>query len=146
MKRKRHGAITIEHQKSTDLLLVGLQVWRGALILADFLFHNRKKFSSKNILEMGSGVGLTSIAAAIYSERNLICTDINIGGILSLIESNILRNSNLLLNCTINVMEMDFKNVNWSTELQTCVRNANLILAADGWFHLIIINLIIFIK
>lgn len=48
-----------EHLKATDLTLVGLQVWRGALLLADYIFHNRNEFEDKQILELGSGVGLT---------------------------------------------------------------------------------------
>lgn len=70
--RKRRGTIAIEHQRSTVLTLVGLQVWRGALILADFLFHNRKKFASKKLLELGSGVGLTSIAAGMEKLEILV--------------------------------------------------------------------------
>lgn len=62
-----------EHSTSTDLTLVGLQVWRGALLLADYIFHNRKQFNGKNVAELGSGVGLTGIAAAMYSQK-VICT------------------------------------------------------------------------
>lgn len=51
----------IEHHKATDLTLVGLQVWRGALLLADYIFHNRNEFHDKRILELGSGVGLTGV-------------------------------------------------------------------------------------
>lgn len=137
VKRKRSDAIEIEHQKSTDLTLVGLQVWRGALILADFIFHNRHKFVSRNILEMGSGVGLTSIVAAIHSERNVCCTDIDTGGILQLISKNVLRNKRLMSKCQVNVMPLDFSDRNWTTELQTCVRQADIILAADGRYSLV---------
>lgn len=134
VKRKRRDAIEIEHQESTDLTMVGLQVWRGALILADFLFHNRQKFSGQNILEMGSGVGLSSIAAAIHSEHNVCCTDIDLGGILRLIGTNVLRNRRLMPKCRVNVMPMDFSDRNWSIDLQKCVRDAEIILAADGWW------------
>lgn len=133
VKRKRRGSIEIEHQKSTNLTLVGLQVWRGALILADFLFDNRHKFANRNIFEMGSGVGLSSIAAAIHSERNVCCTDIDIGGIMRLIEANVKRNKRLMPKCQLNVMPMDFSDRNWSPELQSRVRDAEIILAADGW-------------
>lgn len=132
VKRLHRDAIEIEHQKSTDLTLVGLQVWRGALILADFLFYNRHKFAKRNILEMGSGVGLSSIAAAIYSEQNVCCTDIDIGGILRLIEANVLRNKRLMPKSQVNVMPMDFGDRNWPKDLQICIRDAEIILAADG--------------
>lgn len=132
VKRKRRDAIEIEHLKSTDLTMVGLQVWRGALILADFLFHNRQKFGGQNILEMGSGVGLSSIAAAIHSKQNVCCTDIDLGGILQLIGTNVLRNRRLIPKCEVNVMPMDFSDRNWSNELQQYVRDAEIVLAADG--------------
>jgi len=73
LRRIKKGQIEIEHKKSTNISLVGLQVWRGALLLADFIIHNRKYFSKKKILEVGSGVGLTSIVAAKYC-REVICT------------------------------------------------------------------------
>lgn len=51
----------VEHFKATDLTLVGLQVWRGALLLADYIFHKRDEFKDKRVLELGSGVGLTGL-------------------------------------------------------------------------------------
>lgn len=62
-----------EHKISTALNFVGYQIWRGALLLADFIIYNRKLFGDKTILEVGSGVGLTSIVAAKYS-KEVICT------------------------------------------------------------------------
>lgn len=67
------GKLFLEHKKSTVLSEVGLQVWRGAFLLNDFILSNRNKFSNKKILELGSGVGLTSILASIYAKR-VICT------------------------------------------------------------------------
>lgn len=113
--------------------LVGLQVWRGALVLADFLFFKRKFFLNKNLLELGSGVGLTSIAAAIHSTQNIICTDIDLGGLLDIIRSNIQINKQIMNNqATIDVMELDFTQRNWSNNLKMAVTNANIIIAADG--------------
>lgn len=113
--------------------LVGLQVWRGALLLADFLFHNRWRFANKRILELGSGVGLSSIAAAIFSESDIYCTDINLGGILKVIESNVKLNKDIMKSPSkIHVMELDFKNLNWSDELHKAVTESSIIIAADG--------------
>lgn len=60
---------TLEHHKATDLQLVGLQVWRGALLLADYIFHNRNEFKCKRVLELGSGVGLTGMHKMCLSIR-----------------------------------------------------------------------------
>lgn len=65
--------LPIEHHQTTALDLVGLQIWRGALLLADWLLHNGGTFSKDSVLlELGSGVGLTSIIAAIFCP--VVCT------------------------------------------------------------------------
>lgn len=125
--------IQIEHHQSTNLSLVGLQVWRGALLLADFLLHNRWKFENKRILELGSGVGLTSIAAGIFSKTDILITDINLGGILNVIKSNVELNKRLISNqANVTVMELDFKNSIWPDDLKNAVTNSSIIIAADG--------------
>lgn len=58
VERKRTATIRIAHQLSTELQFVGLQVWRGALILADFVsrhlfvYHELEHFgnSSKQVI------------------------------------------------------------------------------------------------
>lgn len=67
------NTVLLEHRKSTVLDLVGLQVWRGALLLNDFILHNIPHFSNKKVLELGAGTGLTSILASAYSKK-VICT------------------------------------------------------------------------
>lgn len=131
--RRRREVIQIEHHNSTNLSLVGLQVWRGALLLADFLLHNRWKFENKCILELGSGVGLTSIAAGIFSKTDIICTDIDLGGILDVVKSNVELNKNLINNqANVTVMELDFKKKIWPENLKNAVSKSNIIIAADG--------------
>lgn len=53
--------------------MVGLQVWRGALLLADYILHNQQQFTGQNVVELGSGVGLTGVAAAMYA-KHVTCT------------------------------------------------------------------------
>ncbi|XP_067003888.2 methyltransferase-like protein 22 isoform X2 [Anabrus simplex] len=73
---EQEDAILIEQSHSTTLELVGLQVWRGALALADFvLFHGQSLFKDKVVLELASGTGLTSIVAAMFA-KEVICTAI----------------------------------------------------------------------
>ena len=63
------------HHVNTSLDLVGLQVWRGALLLADLLIHSStddelvalKITPGDCILELGAGTGLTSIVAGQVS-------------------------------------------------------------------------------
>lgn len=58
-------------------------------------------------------------------------TDIDLGGILNLIQANVKRNAKLISN-NMSVMELDFKNLNWPKELQTAIDETEIVLAADG--------------
>ena len=63
-----------EHSYSTTLNLVGRQIWRGALLLADFVLHHGPSLlQGRTVLELASGVGLTSIVAAMFATE-VICT------------------------------------------------------------------------
>ncbi|KAK0089996.1 hypothetical protein PV325_004129 [Microctonus aethiopoides] len=129
VNRKKEGKLLIEHSISTELKFVGLQVWRGALLLADYILANPKIFEHKTILELGSGVGLTSIVASFLANE-VICTDINLDGILEMINRNVQRNSEFV-RAKLNVMALDFLNCNWSTFLIEKLTKTTIILAAD---------------
>lgn len=111
---------------------MGLQVWRGALLLNDFILHNPDKFSNKTVLELGSGVGISSIVASIYAKK-VICTDINIGGILDLIRRNLELNKHYQREKkNIEVMELNFLDEKYETKLDSALKSASIALAADG--------------
>ena len=61
--------IVIEHRQHTKLSDVGLQVWRGSLLLSDYLLHHHQLVRDKSVLELGSGTGLSSIVAAFCGAR-----------------------------------------------------------------------------
>ncbi|KAH8245998.1 hypothetical protein KR026_006692 [Drosophila bipectinata] len=130
--RPRRGVIELEHSEATELRLVGLQVWRGALLLADYLFFKRTEFSGKNVMELGAGVGLTSIAAGIHNPGKIFCTDVDLGCILKLIRGNVQRNSKLF-SADISVLEFDFLTPKdqQSPELLNAIDSSDIILAAD---------------
>ena len=58
---------------STPLEAVGQQVWRGALLMADYLVHSNRLRGSPVVLELGGGVGLVSIVA-VLSANLIFCT------------------------------------------------------------------------
>lgn len=126
------GVIEIQHSEATEIRLVGLQVWRGALLLADFIFHKRTEFKDKQLLELGAGVGLTSIAASIYITK-VICTDVDIGGILDLIRANVRNNKKLCDTSDIQVLEYDFmlEESNYQATLVKAIDDSDIIVAAD---------------
>lgn len=129
---RKSGQLTLEHFKSTYLDAVGLQIWRAGFLLADYCFYKRRHFENMNLIELGAGIGLTSIAAAIYV-KNVVCTDVNRGGILDLIKSNIHRNIKLLKGHHIEVAECDFlANIDsYSAQLLKAIDDSDIVLAAD---------------
>lgn len=134
VKRKseltKRGIVEIEHSKRTELSLVGLQVWRGALLLADWILYNGEQLVKRNskILELGSGTGLTSIVASMFS--HVVCTDVNKGDILKLLQANITRNKSYSKYTSL-VTEVDFTKRNLNDDVISALPDIKIIIAAD---------------
>ncbi|XP_004931567.1 methyltransferase-like protein 22 isoform X1 [Bombyx mori] len=129
--RPKRKVIRIEHSPKTAISLVGRQVWRGAFLLGDWLIHLGLKgeLSNKNVLELGAGTGVTSIVAALFAEK-VVCTDINVGGILDLINLNAKYNKDLIKS-HFSVMPLDFTDTAWSSKLNNVIKEVDFIIAAD---------------
>jgi len=118
-----------------------LQVWRGALLLADFLLHswidnpqsNFKIDEKDSIVELGAGTGLTSVVAGMVAGK-VLSTDISSGNILSLIKSNCDLNAEWIKG-NVSVQELNFYNDNYSEELTAHIINSRVIIAADVVYH-----------
>ncbi|VVD03255.1 unnamed protein product [Leptidea sinapis] len=131
LDRPNKEVIKIEHSLNTKLSLVGLQVWRGAFLLGDLLIHLgvNGELDGKTVLELGAGTGLTSFVASIYAKK-VVCTDIDLGGILDLIKLNAKYNDKLIKS-QFKVVALDFMDTNWNSVLQREVQQADIIVAAD---------------
>ncbi|XP_043591818.1 methyltransferase-like protein 22 isoform X1 [Bombus pyrosoma] len=127
--RQQEGKLLIEHHISTELQYVGLQVWRGALLLADYILSNPDLFRDKVVLELGAGVGLTSIVASFLA-KEVICTDIDVKGILKLIHRNFMRNK-AYIKSKVDIKGLDFLNLKWLTFYKKRINEPAIILAAD---------------
>uniref|UniRef100_A0A2I2ZF63 Methyltransferase-like protein 22 n=1 Tax=Gorilla gorilla gorilla TaxID=9595 RepID=A0A2I2ZF63_GORGO len=88
-----HDIVRIEHTMATPLEDVGKQVWRGALLLADYILFRQDLFRGCTALELGAGTGLASIIAATMA-RTVYCTDVG-ADLLSMCQRNIALNSHL---------------------------------------------------
>ncbi|XP_039100279.1 methyltransferase-like protein 22 isoform X3 [Hyaena hyaena] len=100
--------IRIEHTMATPLEDVGKQVWRGALLLADYILFQRDLFQGSTVLELGAGTGLASIVAATVA-RTVYCTDVG-ADLLAMCQRNIALNGHLTAagGGVIKVKELDW--------------------------------------
>ncbi|KAL8919294.1 MAG: hypothetical protein Q9208_006859 [Pyrenodesmia sp. 3 TL-2023] len=56
--------------------LWGHHLWNGAQVVTDYLYGHREELvHGKNVLELGAGAGMPSIAAAIWGAKNVVVTD-----------------------------------------------------------------------
>lgn len=131
--RKEQGTgITIHHHLSTTLNRVGLQVWRGSLLIADFLLNNKDKVVDKTVIELGCGTGLGGILAAKLGALRVYFTDFD-EDVLSLCQSNVEKNVEESSSIAI------YRKLDWREPLTTQLsendlaklKNASTILAAD---------------
>jgi len=121
-------ALLLEHRLTTCLSDVGLQVWRGSLLLADYLLHNHRQFKSKNVLEVGSGTALASIVAASCGAK-VLSTDLDQSDILQLMKRNVKRNRNFIQG-TICVEALDlFGQIN--DVVEDFIKDTNIVIAGD---------------
>ncbi|KAJ7372762.1 Methyltransferase-like protein 22 [Desmophyllum pertusum] len=132
--------ITIEHHLSTAVKDVGLQVWRGALLLCDFLVYNEERFDRCTALELGAGLGLCSIVLGRVAKR-VFCTDVG-DSILRNCQRNVATNSHLF-KCgsdSVTVHEFDWLKPGlptgnapfcWTKEDQEALKDVSVVLAAD---------------
>ena len=102
-------------------------MWRGALLLSDFLLANPKLLQGKKVLELASGTGLTSIVAATLAD-SVTATDVNRGEILPLIRKNASLNRGVLSQPeNFSVQELDFFWDSWPPDLEQSVLSAEVI-------------------
>lgn len=69
------------------------KVWRGALLLADYILFRRDLFQGCTVLELGAGTGLASIVAATMA-HTVYCTDVGTD-LLTMCQRNVALNSHL---------------------------------------------------
>ncbi|XP_007937803.1 methyltransferase-like protein 22 [Orycteropus afer afer] len=87
------SVVRIEHTMATTLEDVGKQVWRGALLLADYILSQQDLLRGRTVLELGAGTGLASIIAATVAQT-VYCTDVG-ADLLAMCQRNIDLNGHL---------------------------------------------------
>lgn len=62
------AVVSVQHSMATPLRAVGLQVWRGALLLADLVVHRgAAAFGGATALELGAGSGLAGVVLSRFA-------------------------------------------------------------------------------
>jgi predicted nicotinamide N-methyase len=89
--------LTIVTTGETPLDLVGCQLWRGALLIADLLIAKRKELCDQEatVVELGCGVGLLGVVCRLVTSQVSFVTDKDEGGILNLAQRNLQVNAHL---------------------------------------------------
>jgi len=122
--------LLLEHSTCSSVDLVGLQLWRGALLLADFILAHPDQFRGANILELAAGTGLTSVVSAMFGS-SVTATDVDRGDILPLIRRNFQLNNESVKACDNKILELDFFWDDFPKDILDNCSICDIILAAD---------------
>lgn len=85
--------IVIRHAMATTLEHVGQQVWRGAVLLSNFMLSRQQPVCGLSAVELGTGTGLAGIAAACTASNVLLTDQL---AMLPLCQANVDANASLL--------------------------------------------------
>jgi len=66
----------------------GATVWPASIVLLKYLELHSDKVKGKNVIDLGSGTGITSMAAAILGAKRVVCTD-GVENVVKLAQQNI---------------------------------------------------------
>jgi hypothetical protein len=77
-KRSKKAAVALAHRLATPVADVGLQVWRGALLLGDYFFEHPPV--AVKLAELGAGVGAAGLLAATLG-ADVLATDGHAGAV-----------------------------------------------------------------
>jgi predicted nicotinamide N-methyase len=70
----------------------GATVWPASLVLIKYLEKNPHLLQEKSVIDLGSGTGVTSIAAAVLQSAHVVCTD-GTDSVVQLAQDNVTHNA-----------------------------------------------------
>lgn len=110
---RRRTEVLVRHECETPLAGVGMQVWRGALLLADYVVQHSAALRGSTVLELGCGCGLTGLVAARFASH-VVLTDAPV---------RVLHNArhNAELNQSLMCGNIDVRMLNWFDHLDLLI-------------------------
>lgn len=107
---------------------VGLKIWEAGWFLAEYVIAHHELFDGKNVLELGTGVGITGLAlAASCSPRHLLLTDYA-PNVMQNLRYNVEINENAF-RCPVSVETLDWDT--WEPSDEGSVLRPDILLAGD---------------
>ena len=96
-KQNCHKSIflSVKQYESTLLDDVGLQMWTGGLLLAEYLLYHRLEFKDNIVVDLGAGLGFSGIILSLLNQSKAIIITDHKSEILDLAHENYLSNLHL---------------------------------------------------
>jgi predicted RNA methylase len=107
--------LSIKHRLFTTISDVGLQLWRAAFLIVDFLVDQKAHFRTRSIVELGCGVGLVGVVVNLLNHRGAYITDIN-ENILSLAHENLSLNASAVTSAKKSGGAVSCRVLDWASE------------------------------
>eukprot|EP00668_Euglena_longa_P045630 GGOE01061305.1.p1 GENE.GGOE01061305.1~~GGOE01061305.1.p1 ORF type:complete len:329 (-),score=78.86 GGOE01061305.1:32-997(-) len=105
-RRTSRGALTIRHAVDTFMPDVGLQVWPGSLLLAEYFFSLLPHQLPFAAVELGCGTGFAGLALALAGAPSVMLTDHHVD-VLENALANVHRNAHAFTDSTVTVKQLD---------------------------------------
>lgn len=87
----------LKRELGQTLRSTGLTVWRASDHLNDFIYHNQQRFTRKDVIELGSGLGIVSILLGKTNVASMVvCTDGD-DDTMELLKQNIIETSSSVI-------------------------------------------------
>jgi predicted nicotinamide N-methyase len=123
----------IKHRLYTSISGVGLQLWRAAFLVIDFLVDQKAHLRTRSIIEFGCGVGLIGVVLKYLNHRGAFITDMN-DNILSSALENLSLNAAAVPGAVASGNAVHCRVLDWTSE---CYLNisvmGNQTISSGGW-------------
>ena len=112
----------------------GMFAWPAANTLARFVVDRRHTLRNKEVVEIGCGVGICGIVAALAGARRVTLTDKDDDAILTNTRYNCLVNGLEGSSSAVQVLPLEWTSAAYDPTVEAALHSASILLAADTLF------------